>query len=111
MLAAPRTPDGAYLYLELHPCQRCGSGEAAWRSEPLPTGPSAGRRYHAACGRCGTAREYAFAEPAPAAADRCRTSLDGVHFGGPEPSRLIDPGEWLLVADRCGRGGALDRLA
>jgi hypothetical protein len=56
-------------------------------------------RYRGTCAGCGTPREFTFAAPARPAPRRT-SALDGaVYFGGPEPSRLLDPAEWMLVAE------------
>ncbi|MBM0238947.1 hypothetical protein JNW88_20640 [Micromonospora sp. ATA32] len=101
LLPAVRSRDEADLYLELHPCLRCGSMEGAWGEAPTAQGARPAYRYTGRCADCGETREFVFALPdgrvAPAAAGPHPTT----RFGGPEPSALLDPGEWLLVADWC----------
>jgi hypothetical protein len=95
-----RTRDEAMLYLELHPCPRCGETEAHWDNTLANDDGWPARRYHAACPSCGTQREYLFRLP-----DRPLVPSPDTHvlFGGPEPSELLDAGEWLHVADVCAR--------
>lgn len=102
LLPAVRTRDEADLYLELHPCARCGSMEATWTGTATAQGSRPAYRYSGRCVECQEQREFVFALP-----DGRTTPADaGPHpttrFGGPQPSALLDPGEWLLVADWCG---------
>lgn len=102
LLPAARSRDEAYLYLELHPCPRCGCMAAAWDEAPAAQETRPAYRYSGRCPECGEQREFVFAlpagQPAPGAPGRHPTT----RFGGPQPSALIDPGEWLLVAEWCG---------
>ncbi|MFB9833647.1 hypothetical protein [Actinoallomurus acaciae] len=53
------------------------------------------RRYEGACGHCGTSRGFVFRVP-----DAPFDSVDvGPGFGDDRPSELLDPGEWLEMAD------------
>lgn len=98
MLPAARTRDEAHLFLDLHGCDECGATDVAWRSAVASVDGVLTRRYFGPCGECGTDREAYFALPEyPIAPDPDAT----VTFGGPEPSVLLDPGDWLLVADIC----------
>ena len=51
-------------------------------------------RYHGTCRTCGAIREFVFELP-PAQ----RPLTDRVEFGGADPSRLLDPGEWMAISD------------
>jgi hypothetical protein len=103
-LPAARTPDEANLYLDLHPCERCGAADVAWESAMIDDGRAQAYRYHGTCATCGALREFFFAVPSQPTPRRAATGPDGgVSFGGPEPSQLLDPGEWLLVAEMCAR--------
>src|ERR1700730_12731338 len=103
-LPAARTPDEANLYLDLQPCERCGGVDVAWESSMVDDGRAQANRYHGTCARCGAHREFIFAVPREPAPRRAATGPDGgVFFGGPEPSQLLDPGEWFLVAEMCAR--------
>ncbi|MFC0531050.1 hypothetical protein [Phytohabitans kaempferiae] len=95
-LPVVRTRDEAHLYMDLHPCERCGSVEVAWESGLTDDGGEPARRYSGVCGGCQAPREFVFRLPE-------RPSIpgpdDAVFFGGPEHSQLLDPGEWRLIAD------------
>ncbi|ROO63332.1 hypothetical protein EDC02_5354 [Micromonospora sp. Llam0] len=97
VLPAARSSAEARLYVELHPCD-CSEA----RFEPqvevvaLADGDLA-TRYHGSCAGCGTAREFLFRLPAEPVRPSAGTAFS---YGGPEPSQLIDPGEWIAVADR-----------
>lgn len=91
--AVARTRDEAHLYLDLHPCA-CGSVETTWHSGLVSVEGEPVSRYSGTCGECGTAREYLFGLPA-----RPVMPAGYPTFGGPEPSELLDAGEWLWVAD------------
>ena len=85
-----------HMYMNLRPCRRCGEPEFRWSQH------GAGLRdglktswYEGACPTCGTVRRFDFvvldaALPPPA-------------LGGPEPSRIIDPGEFLAAGDAAAR--------
>jgi hypothetical protein len=96
-LPPARTRDEAHLYMDLHPCDSCGAVEVSWQSAPTDDNGLSARRYWGACGDCGADREFVFAQPE----DEQLVKSETVNFGGPEPSQLLDPGEWLLVADLC----------
>lgn len=95
VLPVSRTSAEAHLYMDLHGCS-CGQGGFARDSEvvALDDGDLA-RRYTGACAGCGTAREFVFRLPAEAV----MPPAGRVSFGGDQPSQLIDPGEWLSIAD------------
>jgi hypothetical protein len=92
--AVARTRDEAHLYLELHPCEDCGTADADWQyglTEDDEGGLASS--YAAVCPGCGAEREYLFGLP------QQQTAGDWPHFGGPEPSEVLDAGQWLEVAD------------
>lgn len=89
-----RTGREAHLYMDRRPCP-CGEVHFD-RSETVVALPDGGRasRHAAACPHCGQARLFVFRlppDPLPDAVDP--------RYGGDQPSELLDPGEWLLVAD------------
>jgi hypothetical protein len=96
-LPLARTVPEAHLYLDLHACE-CGETRFPRDSSTVltPDGELA-KRYTGTCPTCGRQRDFLFrlpeeiAIPGPDSPDR---------YGGPQPSELIDPGEWLFVADR-----------
>ncbi|MEU4571940.1 hypothetical protein ACBI99_12185 [Nonomuraea sp. ATR24] len=92
--AVARTRDEAHLYLDLHPCETCGSAETTWDSGLTTVDGTLVSRYAGDCGECGTSREFLFGLPErPIPPDGYPT------FGAAEPSELLDAGEWLWVAD------------
>jgi hypothetical protein len=97
-LAAVRSRDEAHLYLDLHSCDECGSVDTAWVSSLVASGEPGGSgevivRYAGTCGGCGADREFFFGLP-----EREVAPVGFPTFGGPEPSQLLDAGEWLWVA-------------
>ncbi|WFE25977.1 hypothetical protein O7623_21800 [Solwaraspora sp. WMMD791] len=97
VLPAARSSAEARLYLDLHPCD-CGEARFTPQVEvvALADGDLA-TRYQGNCAGCGTAREFLFRLPAEPLRPAAGAAFA---YGGPEPSRLIDPGEWLAVADQ-----------
>jgi hypothetical protein len=94
VLPVARTRDEAQLYLDLNPCAACGSVEIAWEDALVDAGGGPATRYSGICPGCGAARRYEFGVP-----ERVVVAAGFPVFGGPEPSRLLDAGEWLWVAD------------
>src|SRR5688500_13011920 len=96
VLPVARTNAEAHLYMDLHPCA-CGEIRFP-RTSSVVTSPDGvlASRYAGTCPQDGTEREFLFRLPERVLAP----PLDGaVMYGGSEPSELIDPGEWLSVAD------------
>jgi ribosomal protein S27AE len=91
-----RTRDEAIFFMDLQPCPSCGEHRTPWSGELVDENGLLRRRYTGTCSRCGDSREFVFAMP-----ERAATGAPGPgpRFGGPEPSRLIDPGQWLALAD------------
>lgn len=89
-----RTFDEAYLYMELRPCV-CGESEFDKRTTSLVEDGIPVERYTGHCPNCGRARQFTFRMPD----EPPRITFDMVYGWGDEPSRLLDPGEWLGVAD------------
>lgn len=96
-LRLARTNDEAYLYIGGVPCEECGHvgvGDIV----PSLFGERDGHRFRTFvtdCPECGTRREFAFRVPRVSDPP----SPLGVRFGGSTPSELMDPGEWLVLAD------------
>jgi len=91
-LPVARTHDEALLWLEREPCAECATTSTTW--EHGLAQDDAGElvlAYDTECSSCGTDREYYFGLP------ERETGLGA--FGGPEPSELIDAGQWLALAD------------
>ncbi|GAA3123903.1 hypothetical protein JOF29_008633 [Kribbella aluminosa] len=92
--AIARTATEVLLYLELNACPDCGSDQADWQDRLSEAELEPVLGYAGVCLGCGTHREYLFSLPQ-------EPRDDGLYsFGGPEPSELIDAGQWLAVADR-----------
>jgi hypothetical protein len=89
-----RTFDEAYLYMELRPCV-CGEPEFDKTTASMIEDEATVHRYSGHCPNCGRERRFTFRMPD----EPPRISFDLVYGWGDEPSRLLDPGEWLAVAD------------
>ncbi|SCL21501.1 hypothetical protein GA0070616_2319 [Micromonospora nigra] len=98
ILPPSRSIAEAHLYMDLRPC-RCGQARFARRSAvvALDDGDLASR-YSGECDGCGQHREFTFRLPAEPVA-----GPQGMRYGGDAPSQLIDPGEWLTVAEAYAR--------
>lgn len=94
MLKLARTNAEAHLFMDLRPCS-CGERRFARQSSVVMLEGDLASRYTGACARCGAERRFEFRIPE----EILPTPATGVQFGGPEPSQLLDPGEWLSVAD------------
>jgi hypothetical protein len=89
-----RTSDEAELYMQLHPCE-CGDPDFRADLELLQVDGTRVIRYEGECVTCGLHREFCFRHP-----DSGLSEEWGSRYGPPGwPSRLLDAGEWLLVAD------------
>lgn len=89
-----RTFDEAHLFMELRPCD-CGEAELDARSTPSRDGDGWLQEYHGFCPNCGRERRFVFEMP-----DGVSSSPTGVRYGpDDQPSRLLDPAEWLAVSD------------
>jgi hypothetical protein len=101
LLPAARARDEALLYLDLRPCVQCEGIDIAWQTALGQTSQGLMvRRYYGNCGTCGRAREVHFQLPEHPLVPGPN---DVVFFGGDEPSRLLDPGEWVRVAEISAR--------
>lgn len=89
-----RTRDEAHLFLDLHPCETCGSVDMTWQNALTNTTGELLSRYWGTCPGCATEREFLFALP-----EREVIPEGYPTFGGEEPSQLLDAGEWLWVAE------------
>ncbi|MEU9310146.1 hypothetical protein [Streptomyces sp. NPDC048256] len=92
----------AHLYMDLHPCE-CGSSDFVRRHRLEQRGDGILAVYEGPCTQCGRNRNFAFLmadeiPPPPPA------------FGGPEPSEIIDPGEFAEVASDVSRRAGLEIL-
>jgi hypothetical protein len=98
MLKLARTNAEAHLFMDLRPCA-CGERRFARTSSVVTIDGDLASRYTGACARCGTARVFEFRLPP----EIMPPPASGVVYGGAEPSQLLDPGEWLSVADDYAR--------
>jgi hypothetical protein len=88
--------------MDLQPCDGCGERGFSGRSAVVIVDGVLCSRYTGSCRRCGLPREFTFRLP-----DEISLPVGpDVSFGGPEPSELLDPGEWLMVADLAAKGAA-----
>lgn len=97
MLKLARTNAEAHLYMAQQPCG-CGAlGFAGGHlnSAVIVAHGDLATRYTGRCAGCGAMRCFEFRLPEEPLAPPRR----GVQFGGAEPSRLLDPGEWMAIAD------------
>lgn len=93
-----RTNAEAHIYMDLHPCD-CGDGDFDRASSVIEVDGDLASRYSGICNGCAKVREFIFAIP-----EHIYLPKPGsVVFGDGSPSQLIDPGEWLFVADRYAR--------
>ncbi|WP_371591550.1 hypothetical protein OHA84_35365 [Streptomyces sp. NBC_00513] len=101
-MVTARSSFEAHLYMDLHPCA-CGAGNFDRRHRLQQHGDDLVAGCEGACRPCGTTRRFAFrtAEEIPPPPPA---------FGGAEPSRIIDPGEFLDVAFRISESTGLRLL-
>jgi len=92
--AVARSRDEAHLYLDLHPCDECGSAETTWDNAVAVADGEPASRYTGTCEGCGKRREFWFGLPR-----RGVVPEEYPTFGGAAPSQLLAPGQWRWVAD------------
>ncbi|MBZ6475871.1 hypothetical protein [Streptomyces griseocarneus] len=97
-----RSMQEAHLYMDLHPCV-CGTEEFDRQHRLEDRDGVLTSVYEGVCPQCGRTRLFEFTmsdehPPAPPA------------FGGPEPSRIIDPGEFMWIGDRVSTESGLRLL-
>jgi hypothetical protein len=89
-----RSAEESLLFMDLQPCPGCGTQGFDWTGHHVEDDAGALLSvYDGPCQECGTPRRYEFApaDPTPAAPG----------FGGPSPSQLIDPGQFLVLAKQA----------
>jgi hypothetical protein len=108
VLRLARTNEEAHLFMDLHPCE-CGEARFPRSSSVVETGDGdLASRYAGTCPQDGRQREFTFRLPQQI----LPPPRDGsVRYGGPEASELLDPGEWLSVADAYARNVPADTAA
>ena len=98
---AARSHDEAMVYVVLRPCRACGEQIRDIDDESAEHDDAVLVEYTTTCRRCRNTDTYRFrlprADGGPGTAE--------VYYGGAEPSRIIDAGEWLEFADRVATGG------
>jgi len=99
-LRLARTPAEAHLFMDLHPCEVCGTEEFDRTFSIFPVGDDLASRYTGTCPECGNPREFTFRIPD----ETPIPDPDEPSFGDDRPSELLDAGEWLWVADDLVRG-------
>jgi hypothetical protein len=94
-LALARSSAEAHLYMRLQPCDTCGETEFDPDSSVVMVDGELASRYSGACPRCGTIREFTFLLPDEVIfPDELEPE-----FGDDRPSQLLDPGDWMWLAD------------
>jgi hypothetical protein len=88
-----RTGAEAHLYMDRQPCT-CGDIEFDRQSAVMIDGGELCSRYSGKCRSCGTLREFIFQLPPSQ-----RPITNQVEYGGSDPSRLLDAGQWLAIAE------------
>jgi hypothetical protein len=94
-----RSAEETLAYLRLAPCS-CGETEFRGKTTLRREGEKTLKLYAGPCVRCGAARQFVFAEEALP-----RPTVEGkVVFGrAGTVSTLLDPGQWLVLANRAAR--------
>ncbi|MEX2985632.1 hypothetical protein [Streptomyces sp. C36] len=97
-----RSMQEAHLYMDLHPCA-CGTEEFDRQHRLEDRDGVLTSVYEGACPQCGRTRlfEFTTSEARPPAPPE---------FGGPEPSQIIDPGEFMWIGDRVSTESGLRLL-
>jgi hypothetical protein len=87
-----RSAEECHLYMELHPCS-CGEEAFDWsKHHAEQRNGHLVSVYEGTCGGCGTPRRFEFEVAA--------TSPTPPAYGGEAPSRIVDPGEFLVASQR-----------
>lgn len=80
--------------MDLHPCE-CGSGVFERRSSVVADGDDLHSVYRGSCDGCGKPREFRFRLP-----EHPVFAGGALSYGDERASELLDPGEWMAVADQ-----------
>ncbi|MFE9647164.1 hypothetical protein ACFYO0_24235 [Streptomyces sp. NPDC006365] len=102
-LRLERSVEEAHLYMAMHPCEVCGESDFDCQSSVVMAEGDLASQYEGSCFGCDSRRSFVFRLPA-------EVSLPSrvLQFGGPEPSELIDAGEWLWVSRNFAAVGLVD---
>lgn len=82
----------AQLFVELRACA-CGGGQAVADHELQQRGGEMVARFRSTCSSCDGQQDYEVVVPSKQVLPQA--------FGGPEPSTLVDPGEFLWASDQA----------
>jgi hypothetical protein len=93
-----RTDQEAEIYIELAACPRCGGYGFTGASEVIFLGDDLGTRWAGTCARCGAPREFVFRLPPDV-----EVGAAAPYDFGAGVSQLLDPGQWMTVADLASR--------
>jgi hypothetical protein len=88
-----RTSAEVHIYMDQRPCA-CGDIEFDRQSAVMTDRGVLCSRYFGRCRTCGTMREFIFELPKAQ-----RPIGNQVEFGGSDPSRLLDAGEWMAISE------------
>jgi hypothetical protein len=86
-----------HLYMQLNPCA-CGETAFEQKHGIYGSGSTLSSRFEGPCKKCGGPRRFEFKVLDDPAKQPAWPS-----YGGPEPSKIIDPGQWLSVSDRLAK--------
>jgi hypothetical protein len=97
-LKLARSSVEAHLYMQTVPCEVCGETDFDPDSSVVSIDGELASRYSGSCPRCGTVREFTFRLPE----EILFPDDEEPEFGDERPSELLDPGDWLWLADMFG---------
>jgi hypothetical protein len=95
-----RSHNEAMMFAMLRECRACGSTDRDITDEFEVTDDGSFAEYTAFCRDCTNIDVYRFALPETDP----QSGEQGVVFGGPEPSAIIDAGEWLVLSNNLAQG-------
>ena len=96
-----RSHNEAMAYVVLRACRACGEQIREIEDELAEHGDAVLTEYTTTCQRCGNTDTYRFRLPRQDPG----SSGTELRYGGAEPSKIVDAGEWLAFADRVATGG------
>src|SRR4051812_31162509 len=98
-LRLARSSAEAHLYMQLQHCEVCGETAYDPNTSVITVEGQLASRYSGRCPNCGTLREFTFLLPD----EVLFPDEEEPEFGDDRPSELLDPGDWLWLADLFGR--------
>ncbi len=98
VLPAPRSREEAVFYMNEHPCPNCGQFRVDWSASLVEIDGVLARRYAGDCRVCRQPREFVFQLADQVAV---RPADVTVWYGGDDPSKLIDAGQWLAISEQA----------